>query len=600
MKRILSFILATAIIISLIPVAFAATESEDFTIRYKISEELREEYLADNTSGNKLIEKLTKDETNGFFEFDSVPEGEVLTDNTCIRLRYYGSASNHVTSIQVQKNKSVSFNVYVPVSATYKMKMTHTTYKTVSTDITVTVEDKSFGTYNCLNADNANYAIYAVSDLPQAVYLSEGWHKITFASNNTAGSIGSFSLISGDGTGDALMPYFNGNTTLEIGETATLTGYLSSTAANADVTYTTNNDCVTVGADGTITAVKPGKATVTMTASDSTIVAANPYTVEITVQGVELDNTVQVYIDALSGGTVTKSTDKTIDNVTVGTPVNVEAVADEGYVFSHWKDSEGKFVSSEAEYGFRPYVNTSLIAVFDKTTVEEGDTKTVCFYNGNGEYITEKTTTESSIEMPDDATLTGYIFDMWTVDGVNEFDGMNIINAVTRAVAKYQENGKTYSELKINNTDTVVYDTAKIFNDNSATYWMRNGKIVDYGTTYTHYMWDAATIEAGTGNVEEVPVILIDEHSVENDFYMIEYDLPEGYTKLEAGILFGDDTHKTVDSCYYKAKTANKSETSEHGQFTVKPSSDTTKTWNVVRGYLIYNDGTTNRVIYAD
>ena len=162
-----------------------------------------------------------------------------------------------------------------------------------------------------------------------------------------------------------------------------------------------------------------------------------------------------------------------------------------------------------------------------------------------------------------------------------------------------QETGKTYEGLKINN-DTVVYDTAKTFNDNNATHWKRNGKTVAYGTSYKHYMWDAATIEAGTGEVEEIPVILIDEHSIEEDFYMIEYDLPEGFTKLEAGILFGDDKHKTVDSCYYKAKSANKPETAEHGQFTAKPSNDTTKTWNIVRGYLVYSDGVSNRVIYAD
>ena len=113
-------------------------------------------------------------------------------------------------------------------------------------------------------------------------------------------------------------------------------------------------------------------------------------------------------------------------------------------------------------------------------------------------------------------------------------------------------------------------------------------------------MWDTTTIEPGTGGVKEVPVIVIDEHSEEDDFYMIEYDIPDGYTKLEAGILFGDDVHKTVQSCYYKAKSANAPEMASHGQFTASPSEDTTKTWNVVRGYLIYNDGTTNRIIYAD
>ena len=74
---------------------------------------------------------------------------------------------------------------------------------------------------------------------------------------------------------------------------------------------------------------------------------------------------------------------------------------------------------------------------------------------------------------------------------------------------------------------------------------------------------------------------------------MIEYDAA-GKTVIEVGILFGRaGTKPTVESCDGKA-TSQK--TAEHGQFTAKIDDDTA----VARGYLIYNDAGTYRVIYSD
>jgi len=590
------------------------------TVRYDLAGEMAKQGIKTNSS--ESLSKITYDGTNGFFKFVA---GTYSAPDTNSKLKYNDN------NLQIREDLYLAFEVYVPKAGTYTMKMENgvapegnkpqsvDVYKTAGryNSETYSPTGGEFeGTYDCL--DNTTDTPFQVTANPpkeiDGIEIPEpGYYVFTFSTYDRSkyyyGSVGSFSLVEGDGSQNAVI----GGKITELsdalvvgGDTATVTaeGYLSATTGKATFTYASNNtDVATVdAATGVVTPVGAGTATITATCADAII--NNVLTTEVTVEkaqiGEELDSTVQVYIDALGGGFVTKSTDETIDNVEVGTLVEVEAIAGTGYVFSHWQDSEEKYVSDSPKYSFRPYVNTSVIAVFDKTTVADGDTKTVYFYNGNGEYMTKETTTGSSIEMPANATLTGYIFDKWTVDGVNAFDGNNIVKAITRVVAKYQENGKTYEGLKINNNDTVVYDTAKTFNDNNATHWKRNGKTVAYGKEYKHYMWDAATIEAGTGTIEEIPVILLDEHSVEEDFYMIEYDLPEGYTKLEAGILFGDDTHKTVDSCYYKAKSANKPETAEHGQFTAKPSTDTTKTWNIVRGYLVYSDGVSNRVIYAD
>ncbi|MBQ7118806.1 MAG: InlB B-repeat-containing protein [Oscillospiraceae bacterium] len=317
--------------------------------------------------------------------------------------------------------------------------------------------------------------------------------------------------------------------------------------------------------------------------------------------GEEIEKNISVYIDALSGGTVEKSTSEKITSVAPGTNIRAEAIADEGYVFSHWKDASGKFISGDAEYSFRPYVNTSIIAVFDKVTVAEGEEKEVYFFNGNGDFVTKKTTTENAISDIPEVSLAGYIFDMWTTDGKTAFDGSNIVKAVTRVVAKYKDEGKKYSgKVSFGSEEyDVVYDKSITFSDATAKVWKRNGKTVAYGTTYNHYIFDAAEISFETADADVLPVIVLDKHSTE-DMYMIEYDIPEGFTKIETGILFGDSTHNTVGSCYYKAKSVNKEENATHGQFTAMKNDSGTYDQSVVRGYLIYTDGTFTNVVYAE
>ncbi len=332
-------------------------------------------------------------------------------------------------------------------------------------------------------------------------------------------------------------------------------------------------------------------------------IAINSLTMELVSEapGEAIEKNVSVYIDSLAGGSVEKSTSDKVTSVAPGTNVTTKAIADEGYVFSHWKDASGKFVSSDAEYSFRPYVNTSVIAVFDKVLVAEGEEKEVYFFNGNGDYVTKKTTTGNSISDIPEVSLAGYIFDMWTTDGKTAFDGSNIVNAVTRVVAKYKDEGKQYSGKVSFGTEeqNVVYDKPVTFADATAKVWKRNGKTVAYGTTYNHYIFDAAEITFETEAVDILPVIALDKHSSE-DIYMIEYDVPEGFTKLEAGILFGDSTYNTVSGCYYKAKSVNKEENATHGQFTAMKNDSGTYDQSVVRGYLIYTDGSSVNVVYAD
>ncbi|MBQ7119060.1 MAG: hypothetical protein IJO09_02490, partial [Oscillospiraceae bacterium] len=77
------------------------------------------------------------------------------------------------------------------------------------------------------------------------------------------------------------------------------------------------------------------------------------------------------------------------------------------------------------------------------------------------------------------------------------------------------------------------------------------------------------------------------------DNYFIAYDVPAGYTLVEAGIVFADTGMPEVGSFYSKAIAKTGS-----GQFTAKKGDGTE---SVARGYVMFRDSDNSiRVIYAD
>ena len=72
--------------------------------------------------------------------------------------------------------------------------------------------------------------------------------------------------------------------------------------------------------------------------------------------------------------------------VYAGKQISVTATAAEGYKFAYWKDSAGNHVSDSAKYSFKPYTNTSLIAVFDNAA-GESEKIGVDFFDGNRAYL---------------------------------------------------------------------------------------------------------------------------------------------------------------------------------------------------------------------
>ena len=86
-----------------------------------------------------------------------------------------------------------------------------------------------------------------------------------------------------------------------------------------------------------------------------------------------------------------------------------------------------------------------------------------------------------------------------------------------------------------------------------------------------------------------MPIVVLEDTTVDGA-YMIEYDAA-GYEIVEVGIVFGNDD-ATVGSCTSKATSQRNA---NHGQFAAIPSGGESG----ARGYIIYKDGSVNRIVYS-
>ncbi|MBQ4544525.1 MAG: hypothetical protein II996_03035, partial [Oscillospiraceae bacterium] len=281
-----------------------------------------------------------------------------------------------------------------------------------------------------------------------------------------------------------------------------------------------------------------------------------------------------------------------------GTEVTVTAAKIPGYTFRHWvrgTADKGDWVSADPVYNFTLVTNTFLTAVYTPD-VAEGE-KIVEFFNGNGEYITQETVVDGKVTLPaKNPEMTGFKFLRWIVAKNKEFENNDIIAPLTRVVAEFGDADATFS---VNGTEGYKYDTLITKTSDTPVVWYRDGVRVGYGKEYNYRVWDTVgKITSAEGTAQ--PLVVLDK-AVKTDgdgttkAYMIEYDAGDKEI-VEVGILFGDGTNMTVDSCMYKA-TSQKSGSDIHGQFTAKPANDS---YANARGYMIYKDGTEYKVVYSD
>ncbi|MBQ4544093.1 MAG: Ig domain-containing protein [Oscillospiraceae bacterium] len=290
-----------------------------------------------------------------------------------------------------------------------------------------------------------------------------------------------------------------------------------------------------------------------------------------------------------------------------GDTVTLTAKNIDDYRFIGWKRgsaANGKFITGapQENFEFTILTNTCLTAVYEPISP---DSATVEFWNENGEFLEAKPLDESFVIPAKPALLlTGFEFDDWYVaDGVklsDEIDSLKLINAVHRAVAKYNDSEETFTvtasvgtmaEPFFEKTDCVYDELVPLKQDEAGT-WLRNGKVVAYGKEYNHRVWGNSEISYISGTAGKRPVAYL-EYSELHDACMVEYDAA-GKPIIEAGILFSSSGTPTVDGAMQKF-TSQRS--TSRGQFTAKPTVDI---YTVARGYIVYDNNGTYEVAYSD
>ena len=376
------------------------------------------------------------------------------------------------------------------------------------------------------------------------------------------------------------------SSTIEAGKTATLSSVVTS-GENVDltdsttVTYTSDNTAVAKVVGNVVIGVSEGKANITATA---------------TVGGATITDTVEITVtEASAPKTITLAYSNNVDNEIIvkgrnyvrGDEVTLTAEEISGYTFRHWvrgTAESGDWVSADAEYTFTLATNTYLTAVYTANSED----KIVEFFNGNGEYLSEAAVVDGKVTLPaTNPKLTGFAFIRWLIGKDTELTSDTILtDDITRAVAEFGSDGTSYTV----GATSYGYDDEVTSTSETAVAWFRDGVQVGYGTSYTYYVWgNVGTITSGEGT--QKPLVVLDA-TAKSGARMIEYDAG-GKEIVEVGILFGDSASITVDSCEYKATSQRKL---SHGQFTAKPNGDET----VARGYLIYNDNDTYKVVYSN
>ena len=567
--------------------------------------------------------------TNGFFEYAAAnPTVNGTSDN----------AEYQTVTKTIAMNKTdgyVTFKINVPSDGDYKLWMDHDIAKE-GAYVDVVIDGNNVGSYNCYSAGAANnwFGTNNASNHTQSIAkvvgedgslgaeavfnLKAGEHTISFKNRagypiaaSKRGSVGTFKLIKGGS--DAVKPMHgyatvsrNGVpvTSLTNGETVTgeIAVYTTDALAAAAASSFTSSDTSVIEIDGTsVKAVGQGTATISASVEyDGTTYDITSYEI-LVIDTPITENRVSFYADATEDVELTVSgidyVQGEVDGtVKVNTEVTLTAPTDiEGKTFVGWirgSRDNGVWISDEAEINVRLLTHTFLTAVYND---ENAENTTVRFWNWSGQYLGSETVAENTsfadVKKPDVHDFTGYEFAYWSVEDAT------VINKLTDAVAQFEKKAGNYSVTVPANVGGAAsgdyeFDTEITLTSETPVYWERDGKTVDYGTSYSFFVWDDTVITV-SDNGNKGPRVILDKHD-DYGTYMIEYDNGDlsNMRILEAGILFGENA--TVAG--FDSKAVSKKTSFSHGQFTAVPNdgADTAAT-----GYVIYLDGGIVRVLYA-
>lgn len=556
--------------------------------------------------------------------------GTSLAKVTSASFKMYGAKSKdkevdaNRLMLSLAKGTFIGFTIKVPEAGLYDVDFQYSTFadshasagteiyiipkpasieeaKTVVGDATPLVSDFSY-----INADNSKVYAFEDTSLGKVEFSAAGEYVVIFSrtENSTGGSNvypRRLILNSTGKTAPVIESAAAAKTQLNVGETTTVT-YTPATrmsdataAPENGIVYTFKSETPSVASvddAGNVKAISAGEAVISVSASYEGAALAKKVFITVTSNEPELPSNV-LFSAAVDGGLadIEGYENNYVASFAVGSAVTVSAPEIDGFEFKYWKTNSG-YVSDSAEYSFNIYTNTWLYAVYAPIVSNESSQVSVDFFNGNGNFLknikADKGLTFAEVAKPS-ASLTGYVFSKWSIDDSTVLD-----NNVT-AVALFEDTGNTSEKLTVNGAESnAVYGEKVSVSDDDTTYWTRDGKIVSYAKNYTFYAWGGASvIEKHTDAVEAKPVVVLDDDKVDGA-YMIEYDVPAGYTKVEAGIVFGNTSSIEVNSCLSKAVSRRND---SHGQFTASPNGSET----VARGYIIYkNSAGEYKIVYSD
>lgn len=652
MKRVLSIILALAMIMALIPVVFANGES-DRTKRYEFSSWAVEgrlagsdvktkaadysytrsgvtyhygwKYLALNEEARKIIEE------KGATKADGTKDNSIYVRQLHDSLRLLTSYTHATNPSYDIKTTGIRIALQLEAPEVGFYRVTTKGRGAGATDVAqlylrkydssnkmigkyTAPEAKFYGTtmYTYSGYKSNSSANTAFDNQPEVplngiVYADGGDLVLAVDTGVNNKYVYSLTLIPITPT----LTYTVENASIDIGEktasyvTAAWTEEekaKSQKMVNSFVAYKSSDDAIaTISETGEITGVSAGTAIISAT------IAGVTYEESVTVKGAVVlpleeeitDTKVNFKATAYEGGSVS---DSSVQEVTIGTDVRVTATASAGYTFAYWKNSAGVVLSTSATETFKVSTNMGVIAVFDEIPTD--DAIPVYFYNGNGIPLKETTVAKNTTfadakdkaEVPEVPTLTGFVFSHWSDENANvAIEDNALITALTRAVAIYKDDANI--TFTVNNGDTIVASGLKygesitVSGSDNFSCWTLGDKVISYEKEYTFDVYSNITLTEATGeDMAKAPVLVLDKVG-EN--YFLTYD--EGdYELIEAGILFGSKGVRIGSIDGYKA--AAKRHT---GQFTAQPHVGATSS-TIARGYMICKHNGVFKVIYAD
>ena len=289
------------------------------------------------------------------------------------------------------------------------------------------------------------------------------------------------------------------------------------------------------------------------------------------------------------------------------------ATANEGAEFVGWQVN-GKLVSTNATYTTAAYADLTYVPVF----AEKTDDFTVTFVDQFNMVLGTYTSSQiAELEaMPNTHTYLGYTFANWSMT-LEEVKALETNAIVTASYTK--DDALTYTVSApgcvITVGDETYNDTAEVGFDKAvtvapaegtATAWTVNGNNAAYGAEYTFYVTSDVEVAYSSEEVTAAPTVAgVDVTAVGDGSvrFLATRNVPEGYTLLESGYVYGKDFEdaeaslvlENANSTCYIYKNSN---TAGDGQFalTFKIAAQTGVAY--ARAYVIAADAEGNAAVY--